>query len=61
MAVPVGEGAKAVEIGDILTVDAMQGQQLIQLHKAVAWEGDHSQLTTPEQALPPSEKRKGHK
>lgn len=56
VAMPTGGAAKAVNVGEILTVDAMQAEQLIQLHKAVAWEGD-PQLATPEQTLPPSEKR----
>lgn len=59
VAKPNGGAARAVAIGEILDVDSAQGEQLIQLRKAVVFEAGSpaSQLATPEQAMPPLEQR----
>ena len=37
IAAPVGEGARAVEVGEVLVVDDRQGRELVTLRRAVPW------------------------
>jgi len=63
VAVPVGNGPQAVDPGQVIEVDAMQGAQLIALRKAVAVDSSPvgGMIQTPEDALIPVEIRSGVK
>lgn len=64
VAQPVGEAARAVEPGEEIEVDSVQGQQLLVLRKAILVGATAGELlSTPEDLLAPVEKRtaKGRK